>query len=139
MGLDGPSLGGVPLWRARALLKPWWDAGACVAGLLHAIGHHPDRPGDRRGAVDRGASDPLRVIGYRLKPWQGRLSDLPAVVVGHVGDYRSRQAASIATRSADQPPQLSSTDANSLDARLAARAAVERHLRSLAERRRQSK
>ena len=39
----------VPLWRTRALLKPWWDAGACPAALLWAIDHHPDRPDHHRG------------------------------------------------------------------------------------------
>jgi len=37
LGLDRGGVSAVPLWRARALLKLWWDAGASPAGLLWAI------------------------------------------------------------------------------------------------------
>jgi hypothetical protein len=35
----------------------------------------------------RGARDPLRVLAYRLKPWDGRLGELPVSVRGLPGDY----------------------------------------------------
>lgn len=65
------------MWRLRALLACWWAQGACVAGLLHAADHHPDQPDHARGDALRGARDPLRVLGHRLRPWQGRLAQLP--------------------------------------------------------------
>lgn len=89
LGLDQRGVSGVPLWRARALLRPWWDAGACPAALLHAIDHHPDRPDHHRGDALRGARDPVRVLGARLRPWQDRLHELPAKLAGLPGDYRA--------------------------------------------------
>jgi hypothetical protein len=91
LGIDRRGLPGVPLWRARALFRPWWDAGASPAGLLWAIDHHPDRPDHHRGDALRGADDPLRVLGYRLRPWRGRLTHLPPEVVGIRGDYLAAQ------------------------------------------------
>lgn len=91
LGIDRRGVPGVPLWRARALLRPWWDAGASPAGLLWAIDHHPDRPDHHRGDALRGAGDPLRVLGYRLRPWRGRLTRLPPEVVGIRGDYVAAQ------------------------------------------------
>lgn len=88
--------GRVPVWRARALLHQWWTAGACVAGLLHAIDHHPD--GTPRGNALRGAADPLRVLGHRLRPWVGQLHQLPPGLAGHHGDYQAAQAARLAER-----------------------------------------
>ncbi len=87
LGLDCGGVPGVPLWRTRALLRPWWEAGACPAGLLWAIDHHPDRPERHRGDALRGAGDPLRVLGYRLRPWHGRLAQLPPEVAGIRGNY----------------------------------------------------
>jgi hypothetical protein len=87
LGLDPGGVSGVPFWRARAQLKRWWDAGASPAGLLYAIDHHPDRPDHHRGDALRGARDPLRVLGYRLKPWDGRIHELPFAVRGILGDY----------------------------------------------------
>jgi len=87
-GLHTWQVSRVPLWRARALLRPWWDAGACPAALLHAIDHHPDNPDHHRGDALRGTRDPLRVLGARLRPWRGRLSELPARLAGIRGDYR---------------------------------------------------
>jgi hypothetical protein len=87
LGLDRRGVSGVPLWRSRAQLKRWWDAGASPAGLLYAIDHHPDRPDHHRGDALRGARDPLRVLGYRLKPWDGRIHELPVAVRGILGDY----------------------------------------------------
>uniref|UniRef100_UPI003F49B170 hypothetical protein n=1 Tax=Pseudonocardia sp. CA-138482 TaxID=3240023 RepID=UPI003F49B170 len=101
LGLDGGGVSGVARWRARAQLKQWWDAGACPAGLLYAIDHHPDRPDYHRGDAFRGARDPLRVLGYRLKPWAGRLHELPAAVRGIPGDYTGARRA---TSAADPPP-----------------------------------
>ena len=107
LGLDSPGVSGVVFWRARALLRPWWDAGMCPAGLLWAVDHHPDRPDHHRGDALRGARDPLRVLGARLRPWQHRLGELPRAVVGVVGDYRTP------------------------DPRVAAKAALHEHLRLL--------
>jgi hypothetical protein len=87
LGLDGRRVSGVPLWRTRALLRPWWDAGACPRALEWALHHHPDRPDQHSGDLLRGARDPLRVLGARLRPWQGRLQELPAAVVGVPGNY----------------------------------------------------
>ncbi|HMJ02341.1 MAG TPA: hypothetical protein VK506_05330 [Conexibacter sp.] len=89
----------VPLWRARAMLRRWWDDGACVAGLLHAVDH---LPGDAtpRGDAIRGAANPLAVLGHRLRPWRGRLAELPAHLAGLHGDYRARQAAALAAGTA---------------------------------------
>ena len=88
LGLDHRGVSGVVFWRARALLRPWWDARASPAGLLWAIDHHPDRPDHHRGDALRGARDPLRVLGARLRPWQQRLGELPRAVAGVPGDYR---------------------------------------------------
>lgn len=89
LGIDGRGVSGVPLWRARALLLPWWEAGACPAALLWAIDHHPDHPGHHRGDALRGTHDPLRVIGARLRPWQHRLHELPTTLTGQPGNYRT--------------------------------------------------
>ncbi|MEO7195626.1 MAG: hypothetical protein ABIZ05_12545 [Pseudonocardiaceae bacterium] len=90
--------GRVPAWRARALFHRWWTDGACVAGLLWAIDHHPERPTQARGDALRGATDPLRVLGYRLSPWLGQLHRLPPELAGRHGDYRAQQAARVAER-----------------------------------------
>ncbi|MEV1294909.1 hypothetical protein [Pseudonocardia sp. NPDC049635] len=84
LGLGGRQAGKIEIWRARALFKPWWDAGATVSGLLHALEYHPDRPGIRRGDLCCGARDPLRIIGARLRPWQGRLGEIRAVQIGRM-------------------------------------------------------
>jgi hypothetical protein len=89
LGLDSRGVSGVVFWRARALLRPWWDAGLCPAGLLWAIDHHPDRPDHHRGDALRGARDLLRVLGARLRPWHHRIAELPATVTGVPGDYRT--------------------------------------------------
>ena len=125
IGLDGRT---VPVWRARALFHPWWTAGACVIGLLYAIDHHPD--GTLRGNALRGAADPLRVLGHRLRPWVGQLHQLPPGLVGHHGDYRTKQAARVAERIAaaerDRAHQTSqpSRPLSTATAREAARAAL---------------
>ncbi len=141
--LSRTGLGGtrVPAWRARALLHQWWIDGACVAGLLWAIDHHPDRPTQTRGDALRGATDPLRVLGHRLSPWLGQLHQLPPELAGRHGDYRAEQAVRVAqritaaerdrTRQAEQPGRSPSTAA----AREAARAAVKALLVDRARRR----
>jgi hypothetical protein len=114
----------VPLWRTRALLRPWWDAGASPAGLLWAIDHHPDHPSHHRGDALRGAHDPLRVLGHRLQPWRGRLSELPLTARGIHGDYQNKP-----TITAPPTPAESRWPTARPEVRQAARAAVEEHLR----------
>jgi len=131
--------GRVPFWRARALLHQWWAEGACVAGLLWAIDHYPD--GTARGDALRGATDPLRVLGHRLRPWVGQLQQLPTGLVGRRGDYQTEQATRIAQRivtaernhaqNITQPGQSFSTAA----ARQAARATVQAMLADRTRRR----
>lgn len=116
IGLDGR----VPAWRARALLYRWWRAGACVAGLAHAIDHDPD--GTARGDALRGARDPLRVLGHRLAAWTGRLDQLPAHLHGRAGDYRAEQAARVAERTAAAGQTAPARPASTAAAREAARA-----------------
>lgn len=110
-----------PAWRARALLHQWWTEGACVAGLLYAIDHRPDHPTQHRGDALRGATDPLRVLGFRLRPWIGQLHRLPQHLAGRHGDYQAHQATRVAegialaesnrARRATQPHQVTSTAA----------------------------
>ena len=83
-------------WRAVAMLGPWFEAGWCVAGLLHALDHHPDRPEATRGDAVRAARDPLRVLGHRLGPWRGRLADLPAGLMAVDGPAQRARAAALA-------------------------------------------
>lgn len=91
IGLDG---GRVPRWRAHAMLIMWFRVGWCLAGLLYAIDHSPD--GTARGDAIRGARDPLKTIGARLRPWCDHLDQLPAHLHGRSGDYRAEQAARLA-------------------------------------------
>ena len=134
LGLDRGGVFAVPLWRTRALLRPWWDAGACPAGLLWAIDHHPDRPDHHRGDALRGAGDPLRVLGYRLRPWHGRLAQLPTKVVGIRGDYvaaqQPRPSAATASSPAAEPARPPTA------AQRSAQAALRDHLAQLRARRR---
>lgn len=113
IGLDRP---GVALWRARALLHRWFEAGWCVAGLIHALDYHPDHPDQRRGDALRGAADPVRVLGHRLRPWTGRHPDLPAQLHGRRGDYQHAQAVALAARLRDrahaEPDQPTSAPAS---------------------------
>lgn len=134
LGLDRGGVSKVPLWRARALLRPWWEAGASPAGLLHAINYHPDNP-HHRGSSLRGARDPLRVLGYRLRPWRNRLNDLPSAVKGIHGDYSQRKLAA-ATQSQQRRVQAGSAGPTAhAEVRQAARAALDVHLQLLRERR----
>ena len=132
LSLDRGGVPAVPLWRTRALLRPWWDAGACPAALLWAIDHHPDRPDHHRGDALRGAADPLRVLGYRLRPWHGRLGQLPSEVIGIRGDYVTAQHQLVARVS------FAATDAARrprTTAQLTAQAALRTHLAQLRARR----
>ncbi|WP_158703313.1 hypothetical protein [Pseudonocardia dioxanivorans] len=116
-------------------MKPWWDAGSCVAGLLHALDHHPDHPTVNRGPVNENASDILRVMGYRLKPWHGRLAELPAHVTGHRGNYRHHQAQRLARLLSEPARETPRHIPRAPDAQQAARYAVAEHLRALKARR----
>ncbi|MBP2371652.1 hypothetical protein [Pseudonocardia parietis] len=128
LGLGGRQRGKIEIWRARALLKPWWDAGATVAGLLHALEYHPDRPDRRRGDIGSGARDPLRIIGARLRPWRGRLGEIRAVQIGRMRHSTAPVA----------EPQIG-IDRTLLDrpagrgARQAAQEALSEHLRRIRE------
>ncbi len=82
-------------WRAHGLLTRWWAQGACVAGLLYALDHHPDRPDRGRGDALRGARNPLGVLGHRLTPWSDRLAELPPDRHAVDGDARRRRAATL--------------------------------------------
>jgi hypothetical protein len=136
----GLGAGRVPIWRARALLHQWWAGGACIAGLLHMIDHHPD--GTPRGDALRGATDPLRVLGHRLRPWIGHLNALPAHLAGRHGDYRAAQATRIAHRVATAEQHRHSTaphrSQSTAEARKAARATLEALLADRARRRTRS-
>lgn len=140
LGLGGRKGSKIAIWRARALLKPWWEAGATVAGLRHALEHHPDRPDQPRGPVTTDARDPLRVMGARLRPWRNRLHEIRAVQIGRM---RNTTAPASDCR---QPPVLQrgagpvvQLDRALLDrpagrgARQAAREALSEHLRQLRE------
>jgi hypothetical protein len=137
LGLDRRGVSEVPLWRTRALLKPWWDAGMCVQGVLYALDHHPDRPDVHRGDALRGARDPLRVIGSRLQPWRGRLNSLPASVVGHHRDYlaETRTRAAVDEQPSQRPPTKTWPAEHQSSARQDAKAAVAAHLEALRRRR----
>lgn len=95
VGLDRPQ---TPLWRMRAALASWFEAGWCPAGLLWALDHHPDRTDQHRGDALRGAHDPIRVLLARLAPWSDRLDRLPPHLHGKRGDYQARQAQRLAAR-----------------------------------------
>lgn len=128
LGLGGRQQGTIDIWRARSLLKPWWEAGATVAGLRHALEHHPDHPDRPRGPVTTGARDPLRVIGARLRPWQGRLGEIRAVQIGRMRASTGNGP----TPPAPLSPVLRDRPAGR-GARMAAREALSEHLRELRE------
>lgn len=94
--LDRAGVRRVPAWKASAMLARWWRSDWSVAGLLYAIDHHPDRPGETRGDAIRGARDPLAVIGHRLAAWTGREHELPTSVQAVDPDERRRRAARLA-------------------------------------------
>lgn len=136
LGLDPGPGSQVPLWRARALLKSWFEAGACIAGLLYALDHHPDRQNQHRGDALRSARDPLRVLGHRLQPWHGRLSDLPATLVGFQGDYTAaRRPAPTTSTTGACPLQHRQAETTSTQRREAAKTALATHLAELRRRR----
>ena len=126
LGLGGRQSGKIEIWRARALLKPWWDAGATVAGLLHALEFHPDRPDHRRGDLSSGARDPLRIIGARLRPWHGRLGEIRAVQIGRMrAGTGAKPATKVEVALLDRPAGRG--------ARRAAQEALSEHLQQLRE------
>ena len=129
-------------WRAVAMLGPWFAAGWCVAGLLHALDHHPDHSGASRGDAARAARDPLRVLGHRLGPWRRRLADLPAGLMAVDGPARRARVATLteadtrpvtagtATRATGRRPAevVAGRPRASAEARAAARAQMSRVL-----------
>jgi hypothetical protein len=130
--------GQIPAWRAQALLHQWWMAGVCIAGLLHMIDYYPAQPDQSRGNGLRSATDPLRVLGHRLRPWIGHLSALPDHFTGRPGDYRTAQAEQVAHRVAARQQQAASAlqpPSGSSDTRRAARAAIAELLTEQARRR----
>lgn len=107
--LERTGIGGrVVRWRARALLGPWFEAGWCVAGLLHALDHHPGQPAGSRGDAARAARDPLAVLGHRLRPWRGRLDELPAAYGAVDGAARRLRAAELAETDPEHGTDLDS-------------------------------
>lgn len=95
--------GRVPRRQARGMLAEWWRAGWCVAGVLHALDHHPDRPTLGRGDATAGAREPLALLGHRLAPWRGRGVELPPAVQAV---DRAERLARAARRDADEAPPL---------------------------------
>jgi hypothetical protein len=134
LGLDHGGVYQAPLWRTRALLRSWWDAGASPAGLLWAIDHHPDRPHHHRGHAFRGARDPLCILGHRLRPWRGRLLQLPLTVTGIRGDYQYKPATTMPIAQPQTCAEIDHPTARA-EVRQAARVALDEHLRLLRERR----
>jgi hypothetical protein len=116
------------------VLRPWWEAGASPAGLLYAIDHHPEHRQHHRGDALRGARDPLRVLGYRLRPWRNRLGELPASVRGIYGDYQGKPTTAVPVAQRRTSAEISHPTSRA-EVRQAARVALEAHLRLLRERR----
>lgn len=112
----------VPGWKASAMLAEWWRAGWCVSGLLYALDHHPDRPGDQRGDAVRGARDPLAVIGYRLAPWRGRSHELPESLRSVDPTARRSRAARLAEALGEPCTSVAHRPAASAETRAQARA-----------------
>ncbi len=90
--------GQIPTWRAGALLYQWWNEDVCCAGLLHMVDHYPGQPNQSRGNSLRSATDPLRVLGHRLRPWISHLDALPTHLTGRHGDYLTTQATQLTHR-----------------------------------------
>jgi hypothetical protein len=133
--LNRAGLGGtrIDARRLHGLLKPWWTAGICVAGLFWMLDHHPDEPEKTRGDAVRGARDPVAVIGSRLAPWAGRTSELPSAVQGRRGDYQAAQQARLQHRltRAHTTAALPHCPTAGADVRAAAQAALRAHLEHL--------
>ncbi|ODT98703.1 MAG: hypothetical protein ABS81_27265 [Pseudonocardia sp. SCN 72-86] len=127
LGLDGRKAGKIKIWRARALLKRWWDEGASIGGLLYAVEFHPDRRGKSRGDITSGVKDPIAVLGARLRPWQGRLNELPAHATGHRMTVAPRPA---------EPAVREQVLAAEPGVRRMAREALQQHLYELRQKRR---
>ncbi|WP_231974546.1 hypothetical protein [Pseudonocardia sp. HH130630-07] len=139
LGLGGRQRSKIELWRACAMLKPHWDAGATISGLRHALEHHPDHGPTRRGPVTTNAHDPLRIIGWRLRPWTNRHHEIRANQIGQL-----RRTTPTATPRPAASAALGSAPVVILDRVLldrpagragaaAAREALSEHLRQLRE------
>jgi hypothetical protein len=128
--------GQIPTWRAGALLHQWWNQDVCCAGLLHMIDHYPGQPNQSRGDSLRSATDPLRVLGHRLRPWISRLDALPTHLTGRHGDYLTTQATQLAHRvdARQQQAAASQPASKPTAARKAARAAIAKLLAERARR-----
>ncbi|MGB6165361.1 MAG: hypothetical protein WBF75_22865 [Pseudonocardiaceae bacterium] len=133
IGLQGQ----VPTWRAGALLHQWWNEEVCCAGLLHMVDHYPGQPNQSRGDSLRGATDPLRVLGHRLRPWTSHLDALPPHLAGRHGDYLTAQATQLAHRVDVRQQQTTTSQLASepTAARKTARAAITKLLAERARRR----
>lgn len=135
--LQRTGIGGrVVRWRAVAMLGPWFEAGWSVMELLHALDHHPDHPDTSRGDAARSARDPLRILGHRLAPWRGRVTDLPPTLAAVDGRARQARVAALENRdTTTSTPTHSTVTAASRGAaaspavRAAARAEIGRVLR----------
>ena len=119
--------GQVARYRVVGLLSRWWsDPRVCVAGLLHALDHHPDQPERGRGDALRGARDPLAVLAARLAPWQGRLHELPDRLLAVDPDERRQRAAEAHRADPDLVPRGHTPTASSAVRAAARRAAAPR-------------
>ncbi|WP_226358237.1 MULTISPECIES: hypothetical protein [unclassified Pseudonocardia] len=58
----------------------------------------------------RGGRDPIAIRGARLRPWTGRLGELPASLLGHPGNYvaaryeRQQRRSPVAVQPTDRTP-----------------------------------
>jgi len=119
----------VVAFRAHGLLTRWWTQGACVAGLLHALDHHPDHPQRGRGDALRAARDPLCVLGHRLGPWGGRLAELPATVRAVSGHARRARISDLSQAATAAPTLGRHVPTARAEVRAAARRDVAAQLR----------
>jgi len=123
----------INLGRWWAMLKPWWDTGWSPRGLAWAIEHHPDKPAHHRGDALAGATDPIGVLGARLRPWHGRLHELPTSLTGLPGVDRPAQDDRL--NSAAATPRTSATAPRLSPAVAEARAQISRVLAAAETRR----
>jgi hypothetical protein len=110
------------------MLAPWWATGWCPAALLWALDHHPDHPTHHRGDALRGARDPLRVLGHRLTPWQGRHHELPPGLTGIRGNYTHTTTPAKPTTNPSTTTATPAQPTPSTEARAQAQAFITAHL-----------